>query len=57
MKFWKMNYCARAEEGYNYHVDMMPVDAICQRCRRTRGVATLGRRPAESGDRAARTLL
>ena len=50
MKFLKMNDRARAEEGYNYYVDMMPVMPYASAAGGTGGVAVFGRRAAESGD-------
>ena len=50
MKFLKMNDRARAEEGYNYYVDMMPVMPYASAAGVRAVLQVSGRRPAESGD-------
>ena len=50
MKFIKMNDRARAEEGYDYYVELMPVMPYASVAGVKAVLQILARRPTQSGD-------
>ena len=57
MKFMKMNDRSRAEEGYEYYLDLMPVMPYASVAGVKAVLQFLARRPAQSGDGKSGGLL